>query len=282
MKSMKERVSETAVAIASLRALSNFEPDSMVQCRDEFAELFLPEDRRGALGTPESRAIIKQHIPKGMYEYIIARTKYFDDVFVQAIDDDVGQIVLLGAGYDSRPYRLGTRANSIRIFELDTKPTQAHKIECLRTHGVDVQQNISFIPMNFETDDTIEVLSRYGYDKQRRTLFLWEGVTFYLSPATVSHMLHRLNEGSGGGSRICFDFQTMTNRSDLIKTGLQDETIKFGIESGDTDHFVEKHHYRVVELVTAANMERRFLTLRNGELFGSIMPMMNFLLIEHE
>ncbi|WP_319563016.1 SAM-dependent methyltransferase [Marispirochaeta sp.] len=279
---MEEKVSETAVAIASLRALSNYELETTVQSRDELAELFLPEDRRGALCTPESRAVIKQHIPKGMYEYVIARTRYFDDVFIRAINDDIDQIVLLGAGYDSRPYRFDMRTDSISIFELDTKPTQEHKIECLRKHNVDIRPNISFIPTNFETDDPINLLGRYGYDKRRRTLFLWEGVTFYLSPATVSHMLRRLNEDSGTGSRVVFDFQTMRSRNDLIETGLQDETIKFGIESGKTDQFVENHHYRVVELVTAAEMEQRFLTLRNGELFGKIMPIMNFLLIEHE
>ncbi len=280
--SMNDKISETAIAIASLRALSNYETDVTVQSHDEFAELFLPEDRQTALRTLNSREQIKQHIPKGMYEYVIARAKYFDGVFVDAIKNPLEQIVLLGAGYDSRPYRFHSLITTTRIFELDMKPTQDHKLACLRQHHMDIHHNISFIPMNFETEDPIAMLYQYGYDNGKQTLFLWEGVTFYLSRDTVTRMLKTLKEHSGSRSRICFDFQTIQHERDLIQTGLQEEVIQFGIESGNIVNFVNAHQYRVVEHITADDMERRFLTLQNGELFGRIMPMMNFLLIEHE
>lgn len=279
---MNDRISETAIAIASLRALSNYETDVTVQSHDGLAEFFLPEDRQTALRTLNSREQIKQHIPKGMYEYVIARTKYFDSIFVDTIQHPIEQIVLLGAGYDSRPYRFSPLITTTRIFELDMKPTQDHKLGCLRKNNVNIHPNISFIPMNFETDDPIAMLCQYGYDNAKQTLFVWEGVTFYLSHDTVTRMLRRLKDHSGVGSQVCFDFQTIQQDSDLIQTGLQDEVIKFGIESGKIVNFVNAHQYRVVEHITAGDMERRFLTLQNGELFGRIMPMMNFLLIEHE
>lgn len=279
---MNDKISETALAIASLRALSNYETDPAVQSHDELAELFLPEDRQAALRTPGSREMIRQRIPKGMYEYVIARTKYFDGVFVEAIKNTIEQIVLLGAGYDSRPYRFQTQIDHTQIFEADMKPTQEHKRECLYKHNVEIHDNISFIPMDFETDDPIEMLLQSGYDQCKQTLFLWEGVTFYLSQGTVTNMLRRLKNHSGAGSRICFDFQTIQHERDLIQTGLKDEVIKFGIESGQIANFVNNHQYRVIELVTAADMERRFLRLQNGDFFGKIMPMMNFLLIEHK
>jgi methyltransferase (TIGR00027 family) len=280
--SMNDKISETAITTASLRALSNYETDVTVQCHDEFAELFLPEDRQTALRTLNSREKIKEHIPKGMYEYVIARTKYFDGVFVDAIKDPIEQIVFLGAGYDSRSYRFNPLITTTKIFELDMKPTQDHKLACLRKNNIAVHHNISFIPMNFETDDPIAMLCQYGYDKAKQTLFLWEGVTFYLSHDTVTRMLRRLKEHSGVGRRVCFDFQTVQCERELIQTGLQDEVIKFGIEAGKIVNFVNAHQYRVIEHITARDMERRFLTLQNGELFGRIMPLMNFLLIEHE
>jgi methyltransferase (TIGR00027 family) len=280
--SMNDKISETAIAIASLRALSNYETDVTVQSHDGLAELFLPEDRQTALRTLSSRENIKQHIPKGMYEYVIARTKYFDSVFVEAIQHPIEQIVLLGAGYDSRSYRFHPLLTTTRIFEVDMKPTQDHKLVCLRKNNIDIHPNISFIPMNFETDDPIRMLGQYGYDNGKQTLFLWEGVTFYLSHDTVTVMLRRLKDHSGVGSRVCFDFQTIQHEHDLIQTGLPDEVIKFGIASGKIVNFVQDHQYRVVEHITAGDMERRFLMLQHGELFGRIMPMMNFLLIEHE
>ncbi|GAK53277.1 methyltransferase, putative [Candidatus Moduliflexus flocculans] len=187
-----------------------------------------------------------------------------------------------GAGYDSRPYRFHALLSTTKIFELDAKPTQEHKLACLRQQNIPIHQNISFIPMNFETDDLITTLCRHGYDRQKQTLFIWEGVTFYLSQTTVRRMLQVLRENSGVGSRVCFDFQTIRDERDLIQTGLVDETIKFGIPSENIARFINEHQYRIVEHVTADEMERRFLTLQNGDLFGKIMPMMNFLLIEHD
>jgi methyltransferase (TIGR00027 family) len=280
--SLNEKISETAMAITSLRALSNYETDATVRCHDRFAEIFLPEDRQAALKTLGSREMIRQKIPRGMYEYVIARTKYLDGVFVDAINNSIEQIVFLGAGFDSRPYRFHALITNTMIFELDMKPTQDHKLGCLRNNNVDIHDNISFIPLNFETDDPIDMLGRHGYDRSKQTLFLWEGVTFYLSHAAVTRMLRNVKENSGFRSRVCFDFQTILKDSDLIQTGLEDEVIKFGIEAGKIVDFVDDHQYRILEHITAAEIERRFLMLHDGSLFGAIMPMMNFLHLKHE
>jgi methyltransferase (TIGR00027 family) len=281
-KSMNKKISETAMVTTSLRALSNYETDATAQSHDGFAEIFLPEDRLTALRTHGLRETIKKQIPPGMYEYVIARTKYFDGVFVDALKNSIEQIVLLGAGFDSRPYRFHDLIADTMIFELDMKPTQDHKLCCLRNHYVDIHDNISFVAMNFETDDFIDMLSRHGYDKHKQTLFLWEGVTFYLSEAAVARMLTLLRANSVSRSRVCFDFQTRQQDSGLIETGLENEVIKFGIESGKIVDFATDHHYRILEHVTAGEMERRFLLLQDGSLFGAIMPMMNFLLLSHD
>ncbi len=275
------KISETAVAIASLRALSYYETEPVLQSRDSVAEIFLPEDKRTLLKDIESRETVKRQIPKGLYEYVIARTKYFDAVCLEAIINNTRQIVLVGAGYDSRPYRFQKFNTNSKIYELDAKPTQVHKLSCLRNHNIEIPNNISFIPADFETDNIIDALCGRGYDKEKQTLFLWEGVTFYLTKDTVTRMLHLLNNNSGRGSRVCFDFQTIHDDNDLIRTGLEDETIKFGIETGGIKRFIRELNYQIIEHITAEEMERRYLTRSNSELAGRIIPIMNFILIEH-
>ena len=98
-------ISETAMAVASLRALSNYEEDDQFKCNDIYAELFLPNEKRKALKDNQIRDLIKKAIPKGMYAYVISRTKYFDSIFLDALKRGIDQIVFLGAGFDSRPYR---------------------------------------------------------------------------------------------------------------------------------------------------------------------------------
>ena len=179
--SINNKISETAIAIASLRALSYYETESALQSQDCFAEIFLPQDKQIALKDRKSRELIKQQIPKGLYEYVIARTKYFDSVSSDAIINNIEQIVILGSGFDSRAYRFQKYITNTKIFELDSKPTQEHKLSCLRRNNIEIHHNISFIPVDFETDDIINALCSYGYEKEKQTLFLWEGVTFYLT-----------------------------------------------------------------------------------------------------
>ena len=66
---------------------------------------------------------MKNKIAPGAYEFMIARTAFFDRIVEQALKVNIGQLVLLGAGYDSRPYRFGKFIQDTKIFELDAKPT---------------------------------------------------------------------------------------------------------------------------------------------------------------
>ncbi len=276
----KDKTSQTAWITASLRALSNYEKDRQVNCGDDLAELFLPEERRIFFRTQDSRETIKKSIPKGMYGYVIARTQYFDGIYRKALQNDMGQIVLLGAGYDSRPYRFANGSRNTRIFEVDAQATQLHKLSLLRENKIEIRENISFVAVDFEKDDFLQLMKKSGFDESKQTLFLWEGVTFYLSFSAVLRMLKMIKENSASGSQLCFDFQTAQTGNDLIHTGLQEETIQFGL-SGNIGDFVRDNGYTLIEHVDAKDMEKRFLTLENGELFEKIAPMMNFIWVEH-
>lgn len=276
------KTSETAIITASLRALSNYEEEEKVRINDCFAEIFLPDKRKIPLIDKNAREMIKKAIPKGLYEYVIARTKYFDKVFIEAVKNNIDQIVFLGAGYDSRPYRFNNLISKTKIFEVDTKPTQEHKISLLHKNKIDINERIKYVAVDFEKDNLFEIIGESGFNKLKKTLFIWEGVTFYLSTNTVIQMLKMIKENSASGSRVCFDFQTIANSSELIKTDLKDETIKFGVENGKIEIFVSENGYYIVEHITSKDMEEMFLTLEKGDLFGTIIPIMNFLLVEHK
>ena len=276
------KTSETAIITASLRALSNYEAEEKVRSNDWIAEFFLPDERKTPLVDKNAREMIKKAIPKGLYEYVIARTKYFDKVFIEALKNNIDQIVFLGAGYDSRPYRFNNLVVNTRIFEVDAKPTQEHKISLLHKNKIDINESIKYVSVDLEKDDLFEIMSESGFNKLKKTLFIWEGVTFYLTKNTVIQILKMIKENSASGSRVCFDLQTIANHSELIKTDLKDETIKFGVENGKIEIFVAENGYSIVEHVTSKDMEEMFLTLEKGDLFGTIVPIMNFLLVEHK
>jgi methyltransferase, putative, TIGR00027 family len=275
--SINKKISETAVAVASLRALSNYENDDKFKCNDDYAELFLPDEKRIPLKDSKVRDSIKKAIPKGMFEYVISRTKYFDSVFIEAVKQNIGQIVFLGAGFDSRPYRFNELLDNTKIFEVDTEATQKYK-KALLTNSF---KNIEYVSNNFEDDNLFDKLRKHGYKHTDKTLFLWEGVTFYLTKETVFKMLKDIRKNSASRSMICFDFQTIKSIEELIKTGLKEESIKFGVEEGKINEFVSLNGYKIIEHLNSKAIEQRFMKKETGDLFGEIAPIMNFILIEH-
>jgi len=118
-QSVEQQPSQTAMGVALARSRAAIEERKEIKGNDYLAEIFLPENMKASLkGTNMSNEAILSRTP-GMYEYIIARTAYFDFIVEQALRENISQIVLLGAGYDTRAYRFNDLIDKTKIFELD-------------------------------------------------------------------------------------------------------------------------------------------------------------------
>ena len=193
--SEQKSASETAETAALLRAVACFEPDEKIKGRDNLARLFLSEERQDKLDKEPYRSAVKAAAPNGVYEYVIARTIYFDELFANTIKGGIPQVVLLGAGYDSKAYRFAGLVGAVKLFEVDAPFTQERKISILKANGIDCGK-VAFVPVDFEKDDLFERLGERGYDPTQRTLFLWEGVALYLSLEAVRVTLMAIKQGS--------------------------------------------------------------------------------------
>ncbi|HET6488315.1 MAG TPA: class I SAM-dependent methyltransferase, partial [Syntrophales bacterium] len=214
--SVETRPSETALGAAILRFLATLDPREEIAGPDTLAEIFIPEDRRDSLKEPMIRQwAMKNRIPPGMYEFMIARTAFFDRLVQGALRENIPQIVFLGAGYDSRPYRFKELIRDTRIFELDIEPTQQHKIALLHRAGIPIPDPLVFVSINFNTDNIGDALFRTGFEKNKKSLFVWEGVTPYLSAKVVDETLSIIASISPAGSLIGFDYESrLTGGSD--------------------------------------------------------------------
>ena len=105
----------------------------------------------------------------GMYEYIIARTTYFDHIVEQALRDNIPQILFLGAGYDTRPYRFKDLIKDTRIFELDIHTTQQYKMKLLHQKNIPIPEQLTFVSINFNTETLEDTLLEAGYRKDKKT-----------------------------------------------------------------------------------------------------------------
>jgi predicted enzyme related to lactoylglutathione lyase len=171
-RAIEDKPSRTALWTTMMRAFATGEAQSEIRGPDCFAEIFLPKDQFEAIRDVTGRAATKaKFFIVGVYEYVMARTSLFDGFFLQALDRGIDQVVLLGAGYDSRPYRFADRLGAVRLFELDIDPTQRHKRRCLAEAGVAIPPQVTFVAINFNTQAIGDVLNAAGFDPCKRTPF---------------------------------------------------------------------------------------------------------------
>jgi methyltransferase (TIGR00027 family) len=207
---MKEgQASRTAEYMALFRALESSLPAGRRLFDDPFAREFLGPRMAlvARLGTlPGLRELVLRVIDRrwpGARTSGVARTRFIDDA-VGADEGQFEQFVVLGAGFDSRAYRLpGLRKTT--VFEVDHPDTLSRKRTALTRALGAFPEHIRFVPTDFNQDDLEQAMAAAGYRESARTLFLWEGVTNYLTEAAVDATL-RWCSRAAPGSRLLFTY----------------------------------------------------------------------------
>ncbi len=225
-------------------------PDERV-CSDSFAELFLGGRYRWLLSARVLRNAVVRLIEMlfvGHHNYVIARTRYFDDVVGECLADGCEQMVILGAGFDSRAYRFAAQLQGVPVFEVDHPATSEIKRSKIRDILGSAPANVVYVPVDFNVDKLSEQLQRNGYKDRCRTLFLWEGVTPYLSANAVSEVLRFILSSGGSGSVIVFDYilKSVVDGTCSMPGALKEagkmartsEPLTFGIAEGECGSFL--------------------------------------------
>lgn len=166
----------------------------------------------------------------------IARTFYFDKL-INKIKDKAEQFIIMGAGYDTRCY--GELKNkNLRFFELDQVNTQKLKIECLKKAGIDAS-NVTFVIVDFSTDKWYEKLEKAGYDPARKSIFLWEGVTLYISENDIRKTIKEIQGHTTSGSFLLVDFYSKRLTA-LQGVKATNENFHFGLDFSTNEENVLK------------------------------------------
>jgi len=276
---IEQRFSATAGYTSFSRACAHCAKDARFRGPDDVAEVFLPLFAKGILRVPALRRFFFRRIaPPGIYEYVLARTKLLDALFVGALDDGVPQIVLLGAGMDTRAIRFRDRNHGTKVFELDIGTTQRPKLEILARKGIPLPAELVFVAIDFDRESLAEALTAAGYRSDRRSLFLWEGVTMYLTAEAVDATLAFVR--AAAEARIAFDYVYASvlrgeggrygEREIRRRVSKAGEGWTFGIEDGGADAYLADRGLRLVEHHAPADLEKEYLTADDGRIFGRI------------
>jgi methyltransferase (TIGR00027 family) len=292
-KSVEQKPSGTAIFAALYRAVANKEFKNERFGSDYLAEYFLPSHFKFFIKFKRIRAKTKAKFNKfvpGMYEYVLARTAFFDSIFIDALNKNIPQIVLLGAGYDSRAYRFAKLNNSTKIIELDIVTTQNRKKKCLKKAQIDIPKHVALVPINFNKESLKDILEKAGYKSHKKTLFIWEGVSYYLKPESVDATLAFVNHSSHDESVIAFDYTISISEENInnyygvkevaqsMKKHHANERFRFNIDEGKIESFLEQRGLKMVDHFDNKEIEKTFLINENGLLIGQITGNFRFVL----
>ena len=178
------------------------------------------------------------------------------------------QLVILGAGYDSRPYRFADRLSGVQVFEVDHPATSAAKQAKIRALIGEIPANVAYVAVDFTVDNFADKLLASGYRTTRPTVFLWEGVTPYLDLAAVDAVLGFVTTNAAAGSAIVFDYilrsvteGTCTLRgaaNEFAKMSRTSEPLSFGIDEGQAPAFLASRGFQNVVDVGAQELTSRY------------------------
>ncbi len=135
--------------------------------------------------------------------FLVARSRYAEDMLARAVAGGVRQYVLLGAGLDTFAYR--NRFAGLRVFEVDHPATQAWKRDLLAAGGLEAPEGMAYVPVDFECHSVEERLRAAGFDAGEPAFFAWLGVVPYLTVEAFRSTVGLIAK-QGRGSGVVFDY----------------------------------------------------------------------------
>ncbi len=269
------------VATAATRVIELYYPEDKRLFDDPFALELLPfwwrvlfrlvylPGLRGAI-----LSIRERRMP-GTLGAILCRTRYIDDVLKRSLEEGIEQVVILGAGFDSRAYRI-PGMDQVQVFEVDLPGTR--KLKQIRLEEVlgAVPENVTLIGMDFDQQNMDDILGAADFQKGRKTFFIWEGVTQYITEEAVNNTLEFISSFSGIGSAIVFTYVRKgiidgTDRPEwmgpfLSFAGKVGSPMIFGLDQIELGNYLSDRGLRLIDDVGAAEYQDLYLKQLDREL----------------
>jgi methyltransferase (TIGR00027 family) len=274
-------LSSTAYGAAVLRATENLLPEDKRLFEDPYSEKLLPPIYKFFVDIMRAPKIwkflvnITEKSTPGVIGGIICRTCYIDEVLINAVKEGVETVVNLGAGADSRAFRI-PGIESIPYFELDHPEVLKFKRSIINKKLGGLPSNLSLVPIDFNSQELGEELKKAGYSLSSTTLFIWEGVTQYISKEAIDNTLQYVAQASTG-SKIVFTYvlESFINGSyipdglnSLYKTMLKKKNPLWlcGFNPAEMHGYLSKFSLRLIEDVGTEEYLERYIKPKGRDL----------------
>jgi methyltransferase (TIGR00027 family) len=274
-----ERPSATAEAVALMRAVENRRPERERIVSDPFAHLFLSRRTHRLVGPAASvrpvRDLIARNAIGSVETFVLCRHRFIDEHLAAALQlgpDTAEQVVILGAGYDSRAYRFERALSGRSVYEVDLPPLSRLKASIVaRFPMIFGPTAINRVEIDFRRQRLADQLDAAGFEPGRRTFVVWEGVAPYLTEAAVTDTLDSLAALCGKGSTLTFDMWDGKGGADHLAPvrrlgaraiALVGEPVTFGRTPERAADLLARHGFSTVDVADGAELTFRYSTSR--------------------
>jgi methyltransferase (TIGR00027 family) len=268
-----DRPSTTAQWTSLGRSLELERPPAERIVSDRFAPYFLTEPYRRVLAALRSGGGLTRGAERWQLASVatsaLCRHRFIDDQLLGSLPA-IEQVVLLGAGYDSRAYRFRERIESRPVFEVDLPPISRRKAEIVGVHrDVFGTAPVRSVEIDFRTQSLAERLTDSGFRRGAPTFVAWEGVAMYLPREAVAATAGALAEVCGAGSVLAMDawrhvagagWYDQVRRIGERAIGLVGEPISYAAGPEELRALLADAGFAVRQVATAETLERRYAT----------------------
>ncbi len=268
---MAKSAAKTGVGPTALVAIEQSYHEGQRILNDELAFRIMPFAARTTVRLLRFRPLrawfmrlLEKETP-GMWSGMMCRKRYIDEKLITALGK-MQAVVNLGAGFDTRAYRLSELSNK-PVWEIDQPENIAAKEKRILSLFGEVPGNVRLVSIDFDTQDLKAVLVKSGFAQNKKTFFIWEAVIQYLNEAGVRATFDFLEE-SESGSQMIFTYvrKDFLNGEEMYgwEKGYQKYVVKdklwhFGMNPGEWPDFLRSYGWKVVEDCSYHELAERYV-----------------------
>ena len=253
-----------------LRAIESSSPEDQHLFEDPVSQAMLPWYFKPFLlpGLRQLVVAVTERRGPGAYGNLVCRTRYIDDALLAALSTGLDQVVILGAGFDWRPYRIPDIEHT-RVFEVDLPAVQALKRKSLQKQYVKLPAHVTLVPVDFNNQDLAVQLRAAGFDYGRRTFFIWEGVTQYITAQAVDSTFGFISSAADPGSQVVFTYIHRGIIAGTARSKTDEQLLSlaqqggvpwiFGFDPSEVQAYLAERGFEFIEEVWTLGYKDRFL-----------------------